>query len=67
MSDEALYAKIGDNNQLVAFSAAYNNLTTVPRKTLKLIGKSLKYLTLSGNQFIAYTPDMQKEGKYNGN
>lgn len=44
-----------DNLEIVAFSAAHNSLSTVPKHTLKLLGTSLKYLTLAGNKFVAET------------
>lgn len=43
------------------FSAAYNSLNAVPFQTLNTMSKSLKYLSLQGNQFAALNHDV--EGK----
>ncbi|XP_017957019.1 toll-like receptor 13 isoform X1 [Drosophila navojoa] len=43
------------------FSAAYNTLTAVPFQTLNTMSKSLKYLSLQGNQFAALKHDVEEE------
>ena len=40
------------NTLILAFSAAYNNLTAAPYETLNLMAVSLKYLSLKGNPFM---------------
>ncbi|EDW18728.2 toll-like receptor 13 isoform X2 [Drosophila mojavensis] len=41
------------------FSAAYNSLNAVPFQTLNTMSKSLKYLSLQGNQFAALNHDVE--------
>uniref|UniRef100_A0A1B0FME2 TIR domain-containing protein n=1 Tax=Glossina morsitans morsitans TaxID=37546 RepID=A0A1B0FME2_GLOMM len=57
-TDVRLYAALqnkltalGHKKEIVIFSGAYNNLTSVPYKTLQTISKHLLYLTISGNNF----------------
>ncbi|XP_017864395.1 PREDICTED: toll-like receptor 13 [Drosophila arizonae] len=43
------------------FSAAYNSLNAVPFQTLNTMSKSLKYLSLQGNQFAALNHDVEEQ------
>lgn len=65
-TDDALYKEIHNTEvkDIVVFSAAHNNLTRVPYRTLEVLADSLKYLTLSGNNFNVNTRDMQRRGKF---
>ncbi|XP_075161469.1 toll-like receptor 9 isoform X2 [Haematobia irritans] len=63
-SDEALYnrTRLFCVNNIVVFSAAHNNLTSAPRRTLESVADSLMYLTLTGNKFNSHSSDVQKDG-----
>uniref|UniRef100_A0A1A9V422 TIR domain-containing protein n=1 Tax=Glossina austeni TaxID=7395 RepID=A0A1A9V422_GLOAU len=61
-TDVRLYAALqnklialGHKKNIVIFSGAYNNLTSVPYKTLQSISKDLLYLTISGNNFPLFS------------
>lgn len=58
---KAKYARAFLYPGVQAFSAAYNKLTTAPFLTLASMSRSLKYLSLQGNNFAAITHD--QEGK----
>ncbi|XP_013110773.1 toll-like receptor 13 isoform X2 [Stomoxys calcitrans] len=63
-SDEVLYntTRLFASNNIVVFSAAHNNLTSVPRRTLESVADSLKYLTLCGNKFNGLSLETQRDG-----
>lgn len=54
------------NANVLAFSVAFNNLTTAPFETLELMSNSLKYLTLRGNPFVDLSRNIA-EHTYNCN
>ncbi|XP_055856582.1 toll-like receptor 13 [Episyrphus balteatus] len=60
-TDESLAREVTkecDNmlDNVIAFSAAFNDLEKAPYKTLKRMRKKLQYLMLKGNNFRAYIP-----------
>ncbi|XP_036345425.1 putative uncharacterized protein DDB_G0282133 [Rhagoletis pomonella] len=64
--DDTLYNKTLENetrmgHSVVIFSAAHNNLTQVPFRTLTTMNTTLKYLTLKGNSFSSYNEEEQNE------
>lgn len=65
-TDDALYTEIHNTEvkDIIVFSAAHNNLTRVPYRTLEFLADSLKYLTLSGNNFNVNTRDTPRRGKF---
>lgn len=66
--DSDLYKKTFSHTRIkdrfvTAFSAANNQLTQAPYRTLSLISNTLKYLSLRDNLFQSYNIDTQ--GKFN--
>ncbi|XP_036345405.1 putative uncharacterized protein DDB_G0282133 [Rhagoletis pomonella] len=64
--DDTLYNETLENetrmgHSVVIFSAAHNNLTQVPFRTLTIMNTTLKYLTLKGNSFSSYNEEEQNE------
>nr|XP_036214140.1 toll-like receptor 1 [Bactrocera oleae] len=69
-NDDKLYHKtlekqlrIGQN--VMVFSASYNNLTHIPFRTLSTINATIKFLTLKGNNFNSCTQPIQNYEMYN--